>query len=78
MIALIDHDKKKREMVEFIRQHVEFLRTQRLVATGHIRCGNSGSKAQKRLALHGRDIAAVDAILVFEQGAISLLLTKTK
>jgi methylglyoxal synthase len=35
MIALIAHDKKKSEMVEFIRQHVEFFRTQRLVATGH-------------------------------------------
>jgi len=35
MIALIAHDKKKAEMVEFVRQHVEFFRTQQLVATGH-------------------------------------------
>ncbi len=35
MIALIAHDKKKSEMVEFVRRHVEFFRTQRLVATGH-------------------------------------------
>lgn len=35
MIALIAHDKKKAEMVEFIREHVEFFRTQQLVATGH-------------------------------------------
>ena len=35
MIALIAHDKKKSAMVELVRQHVEFFRTQQLVATGH-------------------------------------------
>ena len=35
MIALIAHDKKKTEMVEFVRKHVESFRTRRLVATGH-------------------------------------------
>ena len=35
MIALIAHDKKKREMVEFVRNHVEFFRSRQLVATGH-------------------------------------------
>jgi len=33
MIALITHNKKKSEMVEFVRQYVEFFRTQRFVAT---------------------------------------------
>ena len=32
---MIAHDKKKSEMVEFVRQHAQFFRTQRLVATGH-------------------------------------------
>ena len=35
MIALIAHDKKKREMVAFVRDHVEFFRSRLLVATGH-------------------------------------------
>jgi methylglyoxal synthase len=35
MIALIAHDKKKTELLEFVRNHVEFFRTQKLVATGH-------------------------------------------
>lgn len=35
MIALIAHDKKKSELVEFVRQRVEFFRTRQLVATGH-------------------------------------------
>ncbi len=35
MIALIAHDKKKSVLLEFVRRHVEFFRTQKLVATGH-------------------------------------------
>lgn len=34
MIALIAHDEKKQAMVEFVRQHLDFFRTQELVATG--------------------------------------------
>jgi methylglyoxal synthase len=34
MIALIAHDEQKPEMVEFIRQHLDFFSTQKLVATG--------------------------------------------
>jgi len=35
MIALIAHDKKKTELLEFARRHVEFFRSHQLVATGH-------------------------------------------
>lgn len=35
MIALIAHDAKKTELVDFLRHHLEFFRTQRLVGTGH-------------------------------------------
>ena len=35
MIALIAHDQKKPEMLAFVRRHVDFFRTRRLVATGH-------------------------------------------
>ena len=35
MIALIAHDKKKSDLVEFVRGHVEFFRSRELVATGH-------------------------------------------
>jgi methylglyoxal synthase len=34
MIALIAHDQKKSALVEFVRRHVEFFRSRRLVATG--------------------------------------------
>ncbi len=34
MIALIAHDKKKAQMVEFVGRHLDYFRTQRLVATG--------------------------------------------
>ncbi len=34
MIALIAHDAKKAEMLEFAGKHVEFFRTRKLVATG--------------------------------------------
>ena len=34
MIALIAHDQKKQELLEFVRQHLDFFRRQSLVATG--------------------------------------------
>ena len=33
-IALIAHDKKKDELVEFVKEHVEFFKNYELVATG--------------------------------------------
>ena len=35
MIALIAHDKRKAELLEFVRGHVEFFRSHQLVATGY-------------------------------------------
>jgi methylglyoxal synthase len=35
MIALIAHDKKKTDILDFVRSHLDFFRRQRLVATGH-------------------------------------------
>ena len=52
MIALIAHDKKKAELLEFTRGHVEFFRTQKLVATG-----NTGKMLQKELALQVERVA---------------------
>ncbi|MBI3468920.1 MAG: methylglyoxal synthase [Planctomycetes bacterium] len=34
MIALIAHDQKKAAMVEFVRRHLDYFRSQTLVATG--------------------------------------------
>lgn len=34
MIALIAHDARKGQMLEFVRKHLDFFRTQTLVATG--------------------------------------------
>lgn len=34
MIALIAHDEKKTEILDFVRRHLDFFRTQHLVATG--------------------------------------------
>ena len=34
MIALIAHDEKKDDLLEFVRRHVDFFRSQQLVATG--------------------------------------------
>lgn len=34
MIALIAHDQKKQELLEFVRLHLDFFRRQRMVATG--------------------------------------------
>lgn len=46
MIALIAHDRKKEDLVEFVRTHLDFFRSQQLVATG-----NTGALLQKELAL---------------------------
>lgn len=46
MIALIAHDQKKAEMLEFVRAHVEFFRQQKLVATG-----NTGKMLAEQLGL---------------------------
>jgi methylglyoxal synthase len=35
VIALIAHDQKKAELLEFIGRHIDFFRTRPLVATGH-------------------------------------------
>jgi len=35
VIALIAHDQKKAELLEFVGRHVDFFRTRALVATGH-------------------------------------------
>ena len=52
MIALIAHDQKKGELVDFARQHLEFLRTQTLVATG-----NTGKLLDDELGLHVERVA---------------------
>ena len=52
MIALIAHDQKKGELVEFAWQHLEFLRTQTLVATG-----NTGKLLDDELGLHVERVA---------------------
>lgn len=46
MIALIAHDAQKTALLEFIRQHVEFFKTHKLVATG-----NTGKMLQDELGL---------------------------
>ncbi len=46
MIALIAHDAQKDDMLAFVRLHLDFFRTQRLVATG-----NTGKMLQKHLGL---------------------------
>lgn len=56
MIALIAHDQKKSQMLEFVREHVGFFRRQKLVATG-----NTGKLLAEQLGLdiervtHGPD-----------------------
>lgn len=35
MLALIAHDAQKDDLLEFVRSHWEFFRTQSIVATGH-------------------------------------------
>ncbi len=46
MIALIAHDQKKMEMLEFVRAHLDFFRRQKLVATG-----NTGMLLAEQLGL---------------------------
>lgn len=46
MIALIAHDQKKTELLEFVRGNIEFFRNQRLVATG-----NTGKLLSEQLGL---------------------------
>lgn len=46
MIALIAHDQKKATMLEFVRQHVDFFRRHKLVATG-----NTGKLLSEQLGL---------------------------
>lgn len=46
MIALIAHDQKKADMLEFVRAHVDFFRQQKLVATG-----NTGKLLSEQLGL---------------------------
>ena len=46
MIALIAHDKKKADLVAFVREHLPLLRGQRLVATG-----STGSLLREQLGL---------------------------
>ncbi len=48
MIALIAHDKKKTELLEFVRGHVEFFRNRKLVAAG-----NTGKLLREKLDLGG-------------------------
>lgn len=52
MIALIAHDAKKHELLEFAREHVEFFRKQTLVATG-----NTGKLLTTELGLEVERVA---------------------
>lgn len=52
MIALIAHDQKKQEMLEFACQHLELLRTQTIVATG-----NTGAMLSEQLGLRVERVA---------------------
>lgn len=52
MIALIAHDQKKTRMLEFVRAHADFFRTQRLVATG-----NTGKMISDQLGIEVERVA---------------------
>ncbi|HYW79191.1 MAG TPA: methylglyoxal synthase [Thermoguttaceae bacterium] len=52
MIALIAHDKKKKTMVDFVRTHAAFFRSQQLVATG-----NTGTLLHEQLGLDVERVA---------------------
>lgn len=52
MIALIAHDAKKQELLEFVKLHVNFFRTQQLVATG-----NTGRMLSDELGLDVERVA---------------------
>ncbi|MBL8817528.1 MAG: methylglyoxal synthase [Planctomyces sp.] len=46
MLAIIAHDAKKEDMLQFVRAHVDFFRTKQLVATG-----NTGRMLSENLGL---------------------------
>lgn len=52
MIALIAHDKKKADLVAFVREHLALLQWARLVATG-----SAGSLLREQLGLDGECVA---------------------
>lgn len=52
MIALIAHDEKKAELVEFVRAHLSFFRRHRLVATG-----STGRRIREDLDLKVEQVA---------------------
>lgn len=52
MIALIAHDAKKQELLNFVRNHLEFFKTQQLVATG-----NTGRMLAMELGLEVERVA---------------------
>lgn len=52
MIALIAHDRKKQELVDFVRGHLDFFREHHLVATG-----STGALLNQELGLHVERVA---------------------
>jgi len=52
MIALIAHDQKKHELIDFVKVHVEFFRGKSLVATG-----NTGKMLEEQLGLQVERVA---------------------
>lgn len=52
MIALIAHDAQKDDMLEFVRQHLDFFKTHQLVATG-----NTGKLLNEKLGLNVERVA---------------------
>ena len=46
MLALIAHDQKKMAMLDFVREHVDFFRQKRMIATGR-----TGEMLQQELGL---------------------------
>jgi methylglyoxal synthase len=52
VIALIAHDEKKDDMLAFARKHIEFFKTQELVATG-----NTGKMLNEELGLEVERVA---------------------
>lgn len=52
MFALIAHDKKKDDLVEFVRRHREFFLQHRIVATG-----NTGARLEAELGLDVERVA---------------------
>ena len=52
MLALIAHDAQKDDLVQFVKLHIEFFRTQELVATG-----NTGKMLNEQLGLQVERVA---------------------